>query len=170
MLRSGGLYPIVVPLGWKLVGPEGDVELPVLPGAPHHRIVTQQAVLATEATPSERPEAMMVRQHALAGPITRSVLKRYVDLVMEALTESGWEPRLDGTRIGICALSAEPCGRVVVNRMAPADGRMDLRYLVRDQTGAHWELTYLVRRENVDRWRPLLAEIEGPLFASTAAN
>jgi len=36
---------------------------------------------------------------------------------------------------------------------------------VRDQKGDSWELTYLIRQTDVDRWRSLLAEIEGPLVA-----
>jgi hypothetical protein len=46
---------------------------------------------------------------------------------------------------------------------------MEIRYLVRDQKGQPWELTYLIRRAEVDRWRPLLAEIEGQLLGSSAS-
>jgi hypothetical protein len=56
----------------------------------------------------------------------------------------------------------------VVRRTAPADGRMEIHYLLHDEKGDSWDLTYLIRQTDVDRWRPLLAEIEGPLLASAA--
>jgi hypothetical protein len=37
---------------------------------------------------------------------------------------------------------------------------LELRYLVRDQTGQGWELVYLLRRDNLDAWGPLLGEID----------
>jgi hypothetical protein len=84
---------------------------------------------------------------------------------VEALAKQGLKPRVDEKRIGICALSEEPCGKVVVSRLAPADGRMGIHFLVRDQKGEAWELTYLIRQADVERWRPVLSEIEGSLIA-----
>jgi hypothetical protein len=45
---------------------------------------------------------------------------------------------------------------------------MEIHYLVREQKGESWELTYLIRQADVDRWRRLLAELEGPFLASMA--
>jgi hypothetical protein len=122
-------------------------------------------LLATEAVRTEQPEAMTLRRYALSGPVTLEVLGRCVDSVVGTLATKGLKPRLDEKRIGVCALSAEPCGVVIVSR---ADGRTEIHYLIRDQKGEPWELTYLIRQADIDRWRPLLAEIEGPLRASTA--
>ena len=66
--------------------------------------------------------------------------------------------------IGVSALSTDLCGKVVVRHMAPADGRMQVRYLIRDQA-VTWELTYIVRQADIERWRPLLEEMKGPLVA-----
>jgi hypothetical protein len=169
LLKEGGIYPVVFPLGWKLVGPAGeDVAIPGMPGHSFHRILAQGALLATEVERTEQPEVMTVRRYTLPGPVTAGVLGRYVDVIKEALARKGLAPRVDENRIGICALSEEPCGRVIVSRMAPADGRMEIHYLIRDHRGEPWELTYLIRQADIDRWRPLLAEIEGPFLGSTA--
>jgi hypothetical protein len=166
LLKEGGLYPVVVPLGWKLIGPAGeDVAIPPVPGHPFHRILARGALLATEAARTDQPELMTARRYALPGPVTPEILDRYAAVIVETLAKQGLEPRVDEKRIGICALSAEPCGRVVVSRLAQRDGRMQIHFLVRDQKGEPWELTYLIRRADVERWRPLLAEIEGPLSA-----
>jgi hypothetical protein len=60
------------------------------------------------------------------------------------------------------------CGRVVVSHTASDDGRVEIRYLVRDQKGEHWELAYMIRRVDIDRWRPLLAEVDGPELGPAA--
>jgi hypothetical protein len=166
LLKEGGIYPVVVPLGWKLIGPAGeDIAIQRVHGHPHHRILAQGALLATETARTEQPEVMTARRFALPGPVTPDILDRYSDAVVDALGKKGVKPRVDEKRIGICALSEEPCGKLVVSRLAQADGRMEIHFLVRDQKREPWELTYLIRQADVDRWRPLLEEIEGPLIA-----
>jgi hypothetical protein len=166
LLKEGGIYPVVVPLGWKLIGPAGeDLAIQPVPGHPVHRILAQGALLATETARTEQPEVMTARRYALPGPVTPDILDRYVDVIVAALAKQGLKPRVEEKRVGICALSEEPCGKVVVSRLAQADGRMEIHFLTRDQKGEAWELTYLIRRADVDRWRSLLAEIEGPLIA-----
>jgi hypothetical protein len=171
LLNEGGIYAVVVPLGWKLVGKAGeDLAIPAVPGQPFHRILVHGALLATEVAHTERPEVMTVRRQALPGPVTVGGLSSYIEVIMGALATKGLDPRVDEKRIGSCALSEEPCGRAIVSRTAPADGRLEIHYLVRDLKGLSWELTYLIRRANFDSWRPLLAEIDGPLLASTAPS
>jgi hypothetical protein len=163
LLKEGGIYPVVVPLGWKLVGPAGeDIAIPPVPGQTFHRILAQGALLATEATRTEQAEMMTVRRYSLPGPITPDILDRYAGIILEALAKQRLTPVLDEKRIGICALSDEPCGRIVVSRRSPADGRTEIHFLVRDQKGDTWELTYLIRQADAHRWRALLAEIDGP--------
>lgn len=170
LLKDGGIYPVVVPLGWKIVGPSGEHEdIPAIPGHPFHRILGRGALLAVEAVRSDQPELMVLRQYGLRVPVTSAMLGRYADSVLHALSLKTLRPRVDEQRIGICALSSQPAGKVVVSRLAPGDGRMDIRYLVRDLKGQPWELTYLVRQSDIDRWRPLLEEIEGPTFTSPLA-
>jgi len=164
LLEHGGVYPVVVPLGWKLIGSAGeDVPIPPVPGAPFHRILAQGALLATEEARTEQAEMMMVRHFPLPAPIT-NMLDRYADAVMGTLAKQGLNPRLDEKRIGTCTLSDEPCAKVVVSRLAPRDGRLEIHFLVRDKKDVTWELTYLLRQAEIDRWRPLLAEVEGPLL------
>jgi hypothetical protein len=166
LLKQGGIYPVVVPLGWKLVGPAGeDIAIPPVPGQPFHRLLAKGALMAVEPALTEQPEVMTVRPYALPGSITPELLDRYTDLVVQALVKQGLRPRVAERRIGIGALSNEPCGRIVIDRGVPADGRTEIHFLVRDQKGDSWELTYLIRQTDVDRWRSLLAEIEGPLVA-----
>ena len=91
------------------------------------------ALLATEGARTEQPEVMTVRHYALSGPVTPDILDGYADVITEALAKKGLKPRVDDKRIGICALSEEPCGRVVLSRLAPADGRMEFHFLVHDR-------------------------------------
>lgn len=166
LLKHGGIHPVVVPLGWKFIGPAGeDIEIQPVPGHPFHRILAQGALLATEAACAEQPEVMTTRRCAITGQITGEMLNRYADAIVVALAKQGLNPRVDEKRIGMCALSEEPCGKVVVSRLTPADGRVEIHFLVRDQQGKIWELRYLIRRTDVDRWRPLLREIEGTFVA-----
>lgn len=161
LLDSGGLYPVVVPLDWKLIGAKGqDVTIPRVAGDPVHRILASGALLATEVTPKGPPEMMTFRQHGWSGALGQSVLSRYVEEVLDELAKQGLQPDLEEARIGNFIVSKEPSAKVVVNRMAP-DGRQEIRYLARDRRKVWWELLYLVRRTNLDQWLPLLAEIEG---------
>lgn len=167
LLKEGGIYPVVVPLGWNLVGPAGEDEaIPHIPGHPVHRILAKGALMAVEPEPASQPEMMMVvRRYTLSGPITSDILDRYADSVFRALQKQGLEPHLNEKRVGICALSPKQSGRVVLRRDAAGDGRMEIRFLVRDQKGDAWELTYLIRQVDADRWRSLLAEVDGTLLA-----
>ncbi len=162
LLTAGGIYPVVVPLGWKLIGKEGaDVGIPAVPGDPFHRITAKGALLATEAVRSDQPEVMTVRPFGSSDLFTSQGLDRYVEAVMVTLGERGLEPRLDEKRIGTCALGTGPCVKVVVSRMSPTESRMEIHYLTQDQRDQSWEIVYLVRRAEIERWRLLLAEIEG---------
>jgi hypothetical protein len=165
LLKNGGIYPVIVPLGWKLVGPAGeDIAIQAVPGHPVHRILAQGALLATEESHDAQREMMTVRPYPLPGPVTPDILDRYTKLVLESLTKKGLKPRLEGRHFGICALSHEPCGKVVMSRMSPQDDRMEIHFVLRDQKREGWELTYLIRRAEVERWRLLLAEIDGPIL------
>ena len=163
LLKDGGLNPIPVPLGWKLINTAGqEEEIPAIPEHPFHRILARGALLAMEGGHSDQRRVMMLRQYPLPGPLTPVLLDQYVTIVMGHLANSGFGPRLLTRRVTTCALSDEPCVKVVVDRTAPTDALSEFRYLVRDQTRQGWELVYLVHRENLGAWAPILAEIDGP--------
>jgi hypothetical protein len=169
LLKEGGLYPVIVPLGWKLIGSAGeDVAIPAVPGHACHRFLARGALLATEVERNAHPELMTVRQVRFVGPVTAEVLDRCAAVVVDALANQGVKPRVDDKRVGVCALSSEACGRIAIRRMAFGDRRMEIHYLLRDQKHQPWELSYLVRQANVESWRPLFAEMDGPGMASTA--
>src|SRR4051812_16931568 len=75
LLKTGGLYPVSVPLGWKLIDEAGqDVAIPAVPGDPFHRILARGALLATEIRSGPQPEVMTLRQYALPAPLTPTIL------------------------------------------------------------------------------------------------
>jgi hypothetical protein len=163
LLKDGGLFPIPVPLGWKLINAAGDEEeIPAVAGDPFHRILARGALLATEDGRTDQTELVALSQFPLPGPAVPALLDLYVKKLMGHLIDSGFAPRLITRCITNCTLNDEPCVKVVVDRAAPTDGRLEVRYLVRDRTRQGWELAYLFRRENLGAWAPLLAEIDGP--------
>ncbi len=167
-LDAGGLYPIVFPLSWALVDCDGNDEvLPTLnPDESFHRILATGELLAREGAgvSSDRCEAMMLTRPRAKVPreLTPATLYWFVDTVLERLTEQGIRARSKAAMLGFCALTTARCAMVVVDRMADGDDRMEIHYLVRSRTSDWWELTYLVRRAEIERWRPLLAEVDGP--------
>lgn len=161
LLRQGGLYPIPIPHTWKLIGSQGeDIAIPPVAGHPFHRILARGALLAMEKEPTGPAEAMTLRQIALPSELSATLLQSYVLQVVESLAQQGLAPRVLDQRVAICRLSATPAAKVVLERNHPRDDRLELRYLVRDQTGQGWELVYLLRRGNLDAWGPLLSEID----------
>src|SRR5262245_15697176 len=117
LLREGGLYPVPLPLGWKLVGEQGeDVPIPAVPGDPFHRILARGALLATELQPSQPAEAMMLRQCVLAGPPSETTLEQYAELVLDSLVQQGLGPRVVDKHVFSCALSQQPCAKLVIER------------------------------------------------------
>ena len=163
LLRDGGLYPIPVPLGWKLIGARGeDVAIPLVAGDPFHRILARGSLLATEQNPGQPPEVMTLRQYALPGPPSVAILSQYAALVLGTLTKQGTAPRVVGQQISNCALSNQACAKLVLERTNSGDRRTEIHYLVSDLANVNWELVYLLRRDNLGSWVPLFAEIDGP--------
>jgi hypothetical protein len=161
LLRSGGLFPIPLPLGWKLIDEAGkEVPLPAVPGDPFHRILARGALLATEAEPGRLSEAMTLRRYALPGAVSPAMVDQYVRFVLDHLAKQGVAPRLVSQQVADCALSDEPCGKIVFDRASPTDTRSEVHYLVRDRGQQAWQLVYLLRRENVSAWAPLFAELD----------
>jgi hypothetical protein len=104
---------------------------------------------------------MFFRGFDFPGPTTSAALDRYAALVMETLRKQGLDARVEEKRLGMSPIASGPYGKLVVRRSAPGDRRLELHYLLRDRADRLWELTYLIRSDGLDRWRPLLAEIEG---------
>jgi hypothetical protein len=166
-LRLGGLYPVPVPLGWKLIGARGeDVAIPVVAGDPFHRLLARGALLATEHDPGHPAEVMTLRKYALPSPPSGDILEKYTELVLATLTKQGVAPRVASQQISRCALSQLPCAKLVVERTTSGDSRTEIHYLVCDLASLNWELVYLLRRDNLSSWAPLLAAIEGPPAAA----
>lgn len=162
LLANGGLYPVPVPLGWKLIGALGeDVAIPVVAGDPCHRILARGALLATEQNPGQPPEVMTLRQYKLPGPPSADILSQYAALVLGTLTKQGAAPRVVSQQVSRCALSERPCAKLVVQRTSSSDSRTEIHYLVSDLANLNWELVYLLRGDNLRVWAPLLAEIDG---------
>jgi hypothetical protein len=162
LLKNGGLYPIPVPRGWKLIDTEGeDVALPVIPSDPFHKVLARGALLATEIQPGGLPEAMTLRQYAFAGAPAGS-LQAYATLILNGLRGQQLGARVLRQESLACALTPGPCAKLVVERISPADDRIEVHYLLRDHAGLSWELVYLLRRDNLSGWAPLLGVIEGP--------
>lgn len=163
---DGGLYPVPVPLGWKLIGPDsGEVPMPRGAGDPHHLVLARGALLATERVPGRPPEAMMLRRFALSGPPSARILPSYANLVVQGLMMQGLVARVVTQEIAPCALSPHPCAKLVFERASSNDDRREVHYLVLDRGGQSWELVYLLRRDNLDAWAPLLKEIDAPSSA-----
>src|SRR4051812_44322768 len=73
VLAQGGIYPVTVPLGWKLVNEAGQPEdIPSVPGAPFHRIIAKGAILAQPPGPTRASsEALMFTALHEPAPITQ---------------------------------------------------------------------------------------------------
>jgi hypothetical protein len=170
LLREGGLYPIPVPLGWKLIGAHlEDVPIPSIPGDPFHRILSRGELLATEQNPGQPAEAMTFRRYPLPGPPSAGILGQYTALVLGILSKQGIAARVVSQQILRCALSGsqQPCAKLVVEKqIRSGDSMTEIHYLVSDSAGLSWQLVYLLRRDDLDSWAPLLAEIEGPHAAA----
>jgi hypothetical protein len=162
LLREGGLYPIPVPLSWKLIGANGeDVLFPTVEGAFCHRILARGALLATETRPGSPPEAMTLRQYSLSGVPSTDVLEKYAKPLVDSLAQQGLRPRIVSQQTVRRVLGEQACAKLVVERNGSADDRIEIHYLVRDQATVGWELVYLLRRDNLAVWAPLIAEIDG---------
>jgi hypothetical protein len=160
LLKGGGLYPIVFPLGWKLVNTRGELEdVPALPGQPFHRVLVQGALMATSGASDSQGELLMVRWFPLDRSI-EAALDAYARTVAGQIAKQGIAAHVDEARVVTTKLSTAPCGKVVIHRAGANDDRVQIHYLVLDRTGRAWELTYLLRRENLAQWQPLFAEID----------
>jgi hypothetical protein len=163
MLKDGGLYPIPIPLGWKIIDEDARaIDIPEIPGDPFHRVLWKGGLLATEAEHTAEPEVIALDRHSFTDPLTPDSLGRYADYVMNLNREAGRIAHLTTQQIGKCMLSNEPCGKIVIERTGPTDTRVEIRWLLRDATRQGWELGYLVRRSRLKDWAPLFAEIDGP--------
>jgi hypothetical protein len=161
LLADGGIYPVMIPLGWVFIDAEGQEEgIPAVPGAMVHRILAKGALMATERQSADEPEMVTVRKYNFQGPVNEAILNRYAEIVGAGLHRQGIASDLEVVGLMRCSLSEEPCGKLLVRHMAPNDRRVEYRYLLRDRQRQPWELVYLVRSSNLDAWRPLLAEIE----------
>jgi hypothetical protein len=169
LLKAGGLYPIPVPHGWKLINTEGEDEaIPLLPGEPFHRILARGPLLATEVNGGERPEVMTLRRYAF-GEATAATLQMYATLVLNGLRTQGLGGRVVRQEVVACALTVQPCAKLQVRRADTPDDRVELHYLLRDHADLGWELVYWLRRDHLAAWAPLIAEVEGPAGGASLA-
>jgi hypothetical protein len=163
LLESGGLYPVPLPLTWQLIGEDGEpTALPKEEGSSFHRLLAKGALLAVESGNRAEPGTMMLRQYSLSGPVTADFVARYGDAQLKALREQGLAPTVQTRGVSSSAFSAEPCLKLHLLRNHMNDSRAAFHYVLRDRAGKAWELVYLVRRDELDAWKPLLAEIDGP--------
>jgi len=125
-------------------------------------MLAQGALFAAEIDPPARRELMTLRHLEFHGPVTAALLERYAEAVISGLTRQRILARVETKQLFKCRLSDELCGKLVIHRLSAADDRVEVRYLLRDKIMAPWELVYIVRAAELQRWTPLLAEIDGP--------
>lgn len=102
----------------------------------------------------------MLRHFALHGAVTSALFEDYVKRTTTALADQRLGPRVAASALVASALSAERCGKLVVQRTAAGDARSEVHYLATDVVGQGWQLVYLVRTAEFERWTPLFAELE----------
>lgn len=153
VVSQGGIYPVAVPLGWKLVNESGHAEdIPAVPGDTFHKILAKGAILAQSPGPAgETSEVVMFTALHQPAPINQSMLDRYAEKMTNAAGKSVEEKVM---------LTDPPRGRLVLVRTTPSDHRIERHYLLADAKGSTWQLVYLVKPENLDAWRPLFAAVE----------
>jgi hypothetical protein len=124
-------------------------------------MLAQGALLATEIDVPTLPELMTLRRFEFHGPVTGVLVEKYKEAVLGGLTKQGIPARVDTKQLFKYALTDELCGKLTIHRMSAVDNRVEVRYLLRDRVKTPWELVYLVRVAELQRWTPLFAEIEG---------
>ena len=111
----------------------------------------------------------MLRQYSLSGPVTDEFVARYCEAQLKALRLQGLAPTVHVRALSTSALSPEPCLKVQLLRNHVNDSRAELHYVLRDRAQNAWELIYLVRREELEAWKPIFAEIDCPNLAWVGA-
>jgi hypothetical protein len=159
LLVPGPTDIAIVPFGWKLVGPDGK-EQPIekVPGTKYHRLPANRALLATDGSGPDRAESMLLTSFHSRGPVTAEMLDRYAEQVAKS-APAGTEKKVAAKQLFNHTTTREPRGKLFVAR-TPADGRHEIHYLFTDRAHETWQLVYLVRHENVEKWRTLLAELD----------
>lgn len=160
--RDLGPYPVIVPLDWRAINANGEPEtIPSIPGRTAHRILIRGALLLTEPPRSgaELPEAVLVESVGDFGPITEASLEAFAQERLATVARAGLQPRLAERRILDSQLSTERVGKLVLVRNTGLDHRVEVDYVVRDR-GNVWQIGYLIRPSDVERWQPWFEEIE----------
>jgi hypothetical protein len=159
LLVHGPTDVAVVPFGWKLVDASGkQQEIPTVPGTKYHRLPANRALLATDGNAADKGESMLLASFHSRGPVTASMLDRYAEQVAKS-APAGTQKKVEAKQMFTHTTTREPRGKLFVSRM-PADGRHEIHYLFTDRAHETWQLVYLVRNENVDTWRTVLAELD----------
>jgi hypothetical protein len=156
------LYPVIIPVGWSLIGPSSERSpLPDARGMSFHRVRAVGALLASEDPAGRsRLEAMMLRGVRDFGRMDQKCLDAYGQVLLEQ--EKPYSPRLTEKSLLGLVFGAEPAAKIVIARRDPREERASIQYLLRDADGQCWQLNYVVRSENLPSWRTWLAEIERP--------
>jgi hypothetical protein len=159
LLAKGGIYPVVVPLGWKAVNPEAkDEEIPRRGEPPFHRIIAQGAMMAKESEAANREFMIFTALHE-QPPITEAMLDGYADDIVKQFVKNGVPCRVSEKKI--FERAKRPAAKVVIERDS-TDGRVAVDYLFEDAKHELWQLSYMIRRDDLGRWQPMLAEVESP--------
>jgi hypothetical protein len=161
LLVRGSMDYVVVPLDWKLIDRDGKEQpIPKAPGsgAKFHRLPANRALLATDGTAPDKAESMMFSSLHTKGPVDAAMLDRYAEQIGKG-TEAGTKREVAGKTIYRHAETGDLRGKLFVTH-APPDGRVEVHYLITDRARETWSLVYLTRRENGEKWRQLLADLE----------
>jgi hypothetical protein len=155
LLVEGPVDYVVVPFEWKLVDRDGKQQsIPKMPGTTFHRLPATEALLANDGSPPENGEAVMLASFHAKGPVTAEMLDRYADQVV-----TGNEKKVAAKQMFKHEATGEMRGKLFVARPAP-DSRVEIHYLLADRARNVWQVAYVTRKENAQKWRLLLAHME----------
>jgi hypothetical protein len=103
---------------------------------------------------------MTLRQLSLPV-LSESHVRRYVEQALDVLKQQGIKATLVSKDTAVRSLGPTPSAKVVLERSSASDNRTEVHYLVHDLRKQGWQLVYLLRRDNLAAWAPLLSAIDG---------
>lgn len=154
LLVAGPVDYVVVPFEWKLVDRDGRHQpIAKTPGTTFHHVFSNEAWTADDATSPDKGESVTVTPFQAKGPVTSEMLDRYAERVVRE------DKKLAAKQLLKHEATGEMRGKLFVARPAP-DGRVEIHYLLTDRAREVWQVAYVTRKENAEKWRLLLAHME----------
>lgn len=169
VLEHGGIYPVVLPFGWRLIDAKGQPEeIPRLPNTAFSRILGAGALLATETGPPGRAESMMFASLHRAAPITREQLESYASSQLASLRLESPDAAITETRLFTYGARGDQAAKLAISRVGRDATFTHVHYLLPDARREMWRLTYSIRTSELAQWREMLADVEHSATSSAA--